>query len=73
MKHNCIQQALAAGGTLEVSSKLPPKPYFIATMTWPGEDTISGKTGLGLVSALESLEDALQEDAVNEMREKGFA
>lgn len=66
-----INQALAAGGTLEVKAVLPGKSIFRAVMDWPGEIPVAGKIAMSAETALDNLECALAIDAGDEMLRTG--
>lgn len=71
-----ITSAIAAGGVLTVSGPLIGNRMVRAEMTWadePGYPRLYGELKLSVLDALNSLDSALQEDAANEMTEKGAA
>ena len=64
-------QALTAGGELRIRQIFPGKSIFRATMAWPNEQDVTGEISLSGARALENLEQALMEDAAEEMRRSG--
>ena len=66
-----INQALAAGGVLAISSRKKGKLWLRATMSWPGEQSVTGGCGLSVESALAHLEAALCDDAADQMLMEG--
>ena len=66
-----IKSAITAGGVMTMSSPMPGKTYFQATMNWKGEDPVSGKMHMDPLDAMTSLNQALMEDAADEMVANG--
>lgn len=71
MKCYWIQSAICAGGKLSVEAVFPGKAILRARMDWPGETPVVGPIGTGFQSAIEGLNEALQDDAAEEMRQEG--
>jgi len=64
-----IHEALAAGGTLTLRRACGK--YIRATMSWPGEEPVSGDAKGSVTLALGELETALADDCANEMLNSG--
>ena len=61
-----VQAGLCGGGILTLTPKWPGKPYCVASMHWAEDgDTITGDLGIDAASALELLEQRLEEDILN--------
>jgi hypothetical protein len=74
MDKSWIRMSLNAGGQLSVKNVMPGKSIFRGTMSWPYEEKqadVSGEISTSLSGALDNLNHALQEDAAQEMIDRG--